>query len=93
MIQPILYLKPGCPWCTEALDFFQQQGLAPVRRDVTRDPEAMRQMLEISGQTKTPTFVFGDFVVADFDLDEFQDALQQNPDIAVQLGLGTSDDR
>ena len=24
---PIFYTKPGCPWCTEALAFFEAEGM------------------------------------------------------------------
>ena len=47
----------------------------------------MDQMVQLSGQTKTPTFVLGDFIVADFDIGEFQAALQQAPAIQAQLEL------
>ena len=47
----------------------------------------MNDLLEVSGQSKTPTLKNGDFVVADFDLEEFEEALSQNPIEAEKLGL------
>ena len=55
--------------------------------DVQADPSRMKELIEISAQTKTPTLKHGDFVVADFDLDEFEQALIKNPDSAKKLGL------
>ena len=47
----------------------------------------MEQMVKHSSQTKTPTFVHGEFVVADFDIGEFKAALNQAPAVKAQLGL------
>ena len=41
-------------------------------------------MLALSGQTKTPTFEYGDFMVADFDMDSF-DELNEFPEIRQKL--------
>jgi glutaredoxin len=85
---PILYIKKGCPWCSEALAFFSQRGVALDVRDVNASEAAMRRMVEISGQTKTPTFEYGAFVVADFSVKEFLDQLEQAPEVKKELGLG-----
>ena len=89
---PILYIKPGCPWCREALNFFNQHGVAIEIRDVTQDRGAMRRMVDISGQTKTPTFEFGEFIVADFDVDEFTAELNEVPEVRSALGFGPNED-
>ncbi len=89
---PILYIKPGCPWCREATSFLSQHGISADIRDVTASRQNMNRMVEISGQSLTPTFEFGEFVVADFSVDEFLDALEQVPEIKQQLGLGDSED-
>lgn len=84
---PILFIKAGCPWCNEALAFFSQKGVALDIRDVNQSSEDRNRLKEISGQTKTPTMEFGDFIVADFDVDEFQAAVNKRPDIKQKLGL------
>ena len=85
--KPTVYIKPGCPWCNEALDFFAAAGIEVEVKDVLRDPEAMERMIEISQQTLTPTFEFGDFIVPDFSTDEFKAALAKRPDIQKALGM------
>ena len=86
--KPVLYIKSGCPWCVAALDFFQQHGVALEVRDVRQDAAARARMEEISGQTKTPTLEYGDFLVADFSVEEFCAALRQAPPaIRQELGL------
>tara|TARA_B100002019_G_scaffold265977_1_gene255893 strand:+ start:4322 stop:4591 length:270 start_codon:yes stop_codon:yes gene_type:complete len=89
MSNPKLYVKQGCPWCADALQYFSQVGLELNVIDVRTDPSRMSELQEISGQTKTPTLKNGDFVVADFDVDEFKQALNENPDEAKKLGLFT----
>ena len=36
---PILYIKSGCPWCREALTFFNEQGVQVEVRDVIANPK------------------------------------------------------
>ncbi len=84
---PILYIKPGCPWCRTAVAFFQQHGVAVDIRDVLSNREDFQRMLEVSGQTLTPTLEYDDFVVPDFSTDELLDALEHRPDVTTKLGL------
>ena len=84
---PILYIKSGCPWCREALSFFNGQGIQVQVSDVNANSKDMDAMLALSGQTKTPTFEFEDFMVADFDVDEFLAELDEFPEIRQKLGI------
>jgi len=87
MSKPILYIKQGCPWCAEALQYFSELGLELELIDVRADPSRMPELQAISGQTKTPTLKNGDFLVADFDVDEFKQALRESPAEAENLGI------
>jgi len=84
---PILYVKQGCPWCIDALAYFKQKNVELEIIDVRSDPTRLRELEQISGQTMTPTLKHGDFLVKDFDLDELEQALAQNPQAAKKLGL------
>ncbi|HTB62898.1 MAG TPA: glutaredoxin family protein [Opitutales bacterium] len=90
--KPILYIKPGCPWCREAMAFFSQHGVELDVRDVTKSEASMHRMIEISGQSLTPTLEYGDFVVADFSVNELLDELEQVPEIKKEWGLGDEED-
>ena len=79
MSKPTLYVKQGCPWCVDALAYFNAKGLDLEVIDVRAEPKRMNELIGISGQSMTPTFKHGDFLVADFDLEEFEAALEQNP--------------
>ena len=67
---PILYVKPGCPWCNEAVEFLSEHGISYRERDVVADREAMREMEQKSGQTKAPTLDWHGKILADFGVDE-----------------------
>ena len=87
MSLPILYVKQGCPWCIDALEYFKKIELQLNIVDVRQDPAKMNELLACSRQTKTPTLKNGDFVVADFDVDEFKQAMLKNPEQAKLLGV------
>ena len=87
MSKPTLYVKRGCPWCVDALAYFERKGLDLEIIDVRAYPNHMEELIAASGQTMTPTLKHGDFVVADFDLEELEVALAQNPEARNALGL------
>ena len=84
---PILYVRRGCPWCREAKNFFVTHGTSLEIRDVDQNYAHLKRMVEVSGQTRTPTFEFGDFIVSDFSVDEFLEELRERPDIQAALGI------
>ena len=86
-MKPILYIKQGCPWCIDALSYFKRMGLELDIRDIRGSAEGKAELQQISGQTLTPTLVHGDFVVADFDIGELDEALKENPSAKAELGL------
>jgi glutaredoxin len=89
---PILYIRRGCPWCRQAAAFFSTHGVAVEIRDVSKSYSDMKSLIEVSEQGNVPTFVYGDFVVSDFSVDELLDELAERPDIRLRLGLGDHDD-
>lgn len=67
---PVLYLKPGCPWCDEVVDHLARRNIAVRKVVVSGNPAAMREMVELSGQSKAPTLDWHGEVLADFGVDE-----------------------
>ena len=67
---PILYVKSGCPWCHEVIDFLDEHGIPYRRVDVTSDSAAFSEMQRLSGQGKAPTLDWHGEVLADFGVDE-----------------------
>ena len=90
--RPVLFIKRGCPWCREALAFFSQHGIELDVRDVNRSRQNLHRLIEVSGQAQTPTLEYGEFVVADFSVAELHDALEQVPEVKLELGLGVTEE-
>jgi glutaredoxin len=67
---PILYTKPGCPWCEDAIRFLDAKGIGYRLKDVTRDSGAFAEMERKSGQTRAPTLDWHGKVLADFGREE-----------------------
>lgn len=76
MSLPILYIKPGCPWCDEVMEFLRGRGIDFERVVVSNNPEAMREMVSLSGQSKAPTMDWHGEVLADFGVEELVPFLQ-----------------
>lgn len=70
MTEPTLYIKPGCPWCDDAIDYLDSKGIRYKTVVVSGDRAAMQAMLDLSGQTKAPTMEWDGEVLADFGVEE-----------------------
>ncbi|MBV8532604.1 MAG: glutaredoxin family protein [Verrucomicrobia bacterium] len=73
-----LYVKPGCPWCRLAEEYLDERGYNYQRLDVRQDPEAYHELKRVSGQLYTPTLVFENLLLTDFEPDELADFLKQH---------------
>ena len=75
---PILYVKTGCPWCSEAEAVLDRHGISYDPIDVLRDRDAFKRMKDISGQTKAPTLEWEERVLADFGPEDLEAFLKEN---------------
>lgn len=75
---PILYIKRGCPWCDEVVDYLDRKNIEVQTLVVSSDREAMLEMVELSGQSKAPTMDWNGQVLADFGVDELVPFLKKN---------------
>lgn len=74
-----VYIKPGCPWCIEAVDWLQKRGYAFEEINVFAEPKAFDQMRKISGQSRAPTLETDKgLVLADFDVGQLARFLETN---------------
>lgn len=76
-----LFIKPYCGWCHEARDWLDDKGIKYELLDVIGDPDARREMVELSGQTLAPVIEVDGQVLADFDtgqLEVFWKKLEQS---------------
>lgn len=67
---PILYIKTGCPWCDEVVAYLAKKKIACKKVVVSGNKAAMKEMVELSGQSKAPTMDWDGEVLADFGVDE-----------------------
>jgi len=69
-VTPTLYVKNGCPWCGEVLEYFDRHRLPYEKIVVTGNAAAMQRMIDLSGQSKAPTMDWDGEILADFGVDE-----------------------
>lgn len=69
-VTPILYVKTGCPWCDEVIEYLDAKKISYEKVVVSGDRAAMDQMINLSGQSKAPTMDWEGEVLADFGVDE-----------------------
>ena len=74
---PILYIKPGCPRCVDVVDFLNRKNIKVETVVISGNREAMREMIDLSGQSKAPTMDWHGEVLADFGVDELIPFLRQ----------------
>jgi glutaredoxin 3 len=74
---PVLYVKTGCPWCTEVIDFLGDNGVGYREKNVSQDAAAAQEMERISGQTKAPVLDWHGRILADFGVVELKPFLQK----------------
>ena len=67
---PILYIKPGCPWCDDVVAWLDQRKIEVETIVVSGNREAMAEMVALSGQSKAPTLDWHGEVLADFGVEE-----------------------
>ncbi len=74
---PKLYIKEGCPWCREAMQWLDQHHVQYEMIEVRNNKAAFDKLVEISGQTKTPTLQLSDGrLLADFGVEELPSFLK-----------------
>ena len=72
-----LFIKPGCPWCDEAIEWLDARQIQYETLDVIRNAAARAEMLELTGQTRAPSVEWDGHVLADFGDDELEVAVSQ----------------
>jgi glutaredoxin len=77
MVKPLIYVKTGCPWCEEVLEYLHARSIAFEKIVVSGNREAMQAMVDLSGQSKAPTMDWDGEVLADFGVDELVPFLRE----------------
>ncbi|MDP3710685.1 MAG: glutaredoxin domain-containing protein [bacterium] len=64
----VVYTKTGCPWCAEVLEFLRDKKIEFEEKEVLKNPKFMEELMQRSGQNKTPTLDVGGDILADTDI-------------------------
>jgi glutaredoxin 3 len=62
-----VYIKRGCPWCIELIDYMDQKGINYESIEVLADADKFNEMIAVSGQNKAPVVLIDEEVFADTD--------------------------
>lgn len=53
-----MYIKPGCPYCQRARDYYNENNIPFTEYDAQNDPQRKKEMLEFSeGDQTVPCIV------------------------------------
>jgi glutaredoxin len=63
----IVYTKTGCPWCAEVLELLHEKKVQFEEREVYGNKEYFDELVQKSGQKKTPTLDIDGHILADTD--------------------------
>ena len=58
----VVYTKPGCPYCRQAMDHYNETGIEFIEYDAQNDKARQREMLEFSGGDPTVPAIVEDGV-------------------------------
>jgi glutaredoxin 3 len=70
-----IYSTPTCVFCPAVKKFLNDQNLTYEEIDVSKDPEALEEMKQKTGQMGVPVTVIGEEVVIGYDKKKLQKAL------------------
>ncbi len=73
----IIYTKTGCPWCKEALEMLRKNDVSYEERQVLGNDAFYKELVEKSGQNKTPTIDLDGAILADSDAEAIKKFLQE----------------
>jgi len=73
----VLFTQPDCPPCQVLKMLLTEKGAVFEERDITRDPDAVRELTEKYKSHSTPTLVIGDEVLIGFDPDRIDRILDE----------------
>jgi glutaredoxin len=81
----MLFTQPGCFSCELMRIYLEARELSFEERDISKDPEARREMTETYASNETPTMLIDGEVLIGFDpslLDQILDAPSSSDSVA-----------
>lgn len=75
MKKVIIYKTPTCHYCHMAKEFFKENSVEYIEKDVTQDLEARKEMIEKSGQLGVPVIDVEGKIIVGFNRDALVEEL------------------
>jgi glutaredoxin-like YruB-family protein len=76
MPKVIIYTTTTCPFCKMAKDFFKENNVEYTEKNVEIDGEALKEMVEKSGQMGVPVIDIDNQIIIGFDEEAFRNILK-----------------
>lgn len=87
----IVYTTPTCGFCHQLKNYLNQRGVPFVEKDVTREPGAAAEMVQLSGQQGVPVTAINGQVVVGFNKPKIDQLLSQQAARPPKLGVSIAD--
>ena len=87
----IVYTTPTCGYCYQVKSYLGQRNIPFVERDVSRDGQAAREMVQLSGQQGVPVVLVDGQMVLGFDRPRIDQFLAQRAMHPPRLGVSIAD--
>lgn len=71
----VIFTQPRCGNCARAKEFLAAHSIQYEERNVARDPQALRELIQTHGSQITPTILVGEKRLVGFDRKELTRAL------------------
>lgn len=72
-----VYSTETCPWCKKVKEFLGEKGVEFEDIDVSKDQEAVKEMMEKSGQMGVPVVDINGTIIVGFDQAKIEEALKK----------------
>lgn len=67
-----IFTTPTWPYCHKLKEFLSEKGITYEESDVARDPQALDEMVKLSGKRAVPITVIDNDVIVGFDQDKIE---------------------
>ena len=71
-----MYTTPVCKYCKVAKEFFKKKSLPFEEIDITKDREAMQEMMKKAGQMSVPVFDINGQILVGYNQSKIEEALK-----------------
>ncbi len=72
----LVYVKTGCPWAAEVMDFLRERDIPFEVRDISTNEAFAQEVQEKSGQRKSPTLDIDGKILPDAGVEDVAEYLE-----------------